>query len=80
MMILNRFMRGSAGPGPSYMEGAVWAGQIGIQHEVRIDLAIERLTCSRPHGECALWSYLALEVKCRQRLEHGQTVANVQIR
>ena len=83
MMILNRFMRMVvARSGPSYMEGgSAWAGQIGIQHELRIDLAVERLTCSRTHGECALWGYLALEAKCRQRLEHAaKTLANVQIR
>jgi hypothetical protein len=49
VMILNRFMRSSARPGPNYVEGAVWAGQISIQHEARVDLAVERLTRSRAH-------------------------------
>jgi hypothetical protein len=77
-MILSRFMRRSAHPRPRYMIRAIWAGYISSQHELGIDLAIERQTRSRAHGQRALWSYLTLEEKCRC-VEYGVTVANAYI-
>jgi hypothetical protein len=77
-MILSRFMRRSTRPGPRYMIRTIWAGYISSQHELGIDLSIERQTRSRALGQRALWSYLTLEEKCRC-VEYGVTAANAYI-
>src|SRR6516165_527671 len=68
------------GSGPSRVVDAVWTCRPTRQHEIGIDLSLERLALLGDHRQLTLWIDIALKIKStrRKNLEGGKTVANGQ--